>query len=154
MQTNILQVSTAHSTQHTKASLIAALHKFVNRKPGLDYANYGSAIAYRAEVRAIGKQLQTARTLLRAVELSGGVTLEAMREALRPSGRLSLLSNGELEYCAGQYYATEYRASVCGLCSSLLWNAIREAYPHFDGTELRAYFRRYFGKGIQSRWFN
>jgi len=120
----------------------------------LDYANYGDPIAYRAEVRAIGKQLNHARTLLRAIELNGNVTLEAMREALSPSGRLSLLSNGELDYCAGQYYPVEYRAAVCGLCSNLLWNATREAYPHFDGTELRAYFRRYFGKGIQSLWFN
>jgi len=145
--------TTAHSTQHTKASLIVSLHKFINQRPGLDHANYGDPIAYRSEVRAVGKQLATARTLLRAAELSGGVTLEAILEALSSTSRLSLF-NGELDYTAVQYYATEYRASVCKLCSRLLWDSTRGAYPHFDGTELRAYFRRCFGKGIQSRWFN
>ena len=147
-------MTTTHTHTHTKASLIALLHKFVNQRPGLEFANYGNAIAYRAEVRAIGKQLTHARTLLHAVELSGGVTLEAILEALSLSNRLSLLSNGELDYCAGQYYQIEYRKAVCRLCSNLLWNATREAFPHFDGTELRAYFRRYFGKGIASVYFN
>jgi hypothetical protein len=138
---------------HTKESLLSALEKFANQRPGLEYGNYGCQIAYRAEVRHVGRQLQDARTLLRAVALST-CTIEKLVESLSIAKRLSLRDSGELGYCTGQYWPTEYRAAVCRLCSDILWHTTREVYPHFDGTEIRAYFRRWFGKGLAKRWFN
>jgi hypothetical protein len=142
-----------HTHTHTKESIISVLEKFAAKRPKLEHGNYGCLIAYRAEVRRIGKQLQDARTLLRAVEVSQ-CTVEQLQDALNPTNRLSLRYSGDLDYVVGQYFATEYRAAVCKLCADLLWHTTREGYPHFDGTELRAYFRRCFGKGLAIRWFN
>ena len=139
-----------HTYTHTKASLIEALNKFACQKPRLQFANYQNAKSYCTEVRAIGKQLATARILLRAVELSGAATLFTMLEVLKKSDQLSLLDNGELE-CAARAL---YRSAICEFCARILWQSTRELYPHFDATELRAYFRRYFGKWIQFHFFN
>jgi hypothetical protein len=119
----------------------------------LDYCNYGNIAAYREEIRTVGRQLNDARTLLRAVEGSG-ITAEQLIERLK-TGRLNLRESGEeLDYCTGSYWPTEYRAAVCRVCSDLLWVYIRESYPHFDGTEIRRYFSRWFGRGMGKRWFN
>ena len=139
-------------TTPNKQLLIQLLTTWVHQRPGLEAWNYTS-LTYRAEIRSIGRQLSDARTLLRAVEGSG-ITAEAIVERLK-TGRLNLRDSGEeLDYCTGSYWPTEYRAAACRVCSDLLWAYIRESYPHFDGTELRRYFSRWFGKGLQKRWFN
>ena len=142
-----------HTHTHTKESLISALEKFVNQRPRLEFANYLNPATYRAEVRFVGRQLADARQLLKAVETSN-CTLEDFERWLNPTNRLSLKCSGEVHYVVGQYFATEYRAAVCRLCSNILWRLARDSYPHFDGTELRAFFRRRFGKGLAKRWFN
>jgi len=67
------------------------------------------------------------------------------------SGRLEL-KNGELNYCTGQYFPTEYRKAVCAVLAYALWNCYRT--EESTGDSLRATFRRIFGRGIQKRWFN
>lgn len=139
-----------------KTLILSLLRKFVSRRPGLEYGNYGCPKTYRAELRAVGKQLRDARTLLAAVE-SAPITGEQIAAALQ-SGRLTLhvRDNGapELFFCACQYEPTEYRPAVSRLCASLLWNHVRDHWPHFDGTDIRAHFRRWFGRGIAGIWFN
>lgn len=139
-----------------KNLLINLLRKFASRRPGLEYANYGDPKTYRAELRAVGRQLRDARTLLAAVEASP-ITGDQIAAALK-SGRLTLhiRDNGapELHYVACQYEPTEYRPAVSRVCSSLLWAHVRASWPHYDGTDIRAHFRRWFGRGIASVWFN
>ena len=140
------------TTTPNKIALLQLLTKWINQRPGLEAWNY-SSVCYRAEIRSIGRQLADARTLLRAVEGSG-ITAEQMVERLK-TGRLTLRESGEeLDYTTDSYRPTEYRAAVCRVCSDLLWRHIRAQYPHFDSTELRRYFSRWFGKGLQKRWFN
>ena len=140
-------------TTPNKLALIQLLTKWVHQRPGLDRTNYGRVANYRAEIRSIGLQLNDARALLRAVEGSG-ITAEQLVERLK-TGRLNLRDSGEeLDYCTGSYWPTEYRVAVCRVCADLLWAYVRESYPHFDGTELRRYMSRWFGKGLQKRWFN
>lgn len=141
------------TTTPNKQLLIQLLTKWAHQRPCLEFGNYGDVVAYRAEIRLIGLQLSDARTLLRALEGSG-ITAEAIVDRLK-TGRLNLRESGEeLDFCAGQYWPSEYRAAVCRVCSDILWAYIRASYPHFDGTELRRYFSRWFGKGLQKRWFN
>lgn len=139
-----------------KLLLISLLRKFVSRRPGLDPGIYSGHTQYRAELRHVGKQLRDARTLLAAVE-AAPITGEQIAEALQ-SGRLTLhvQDNGapELHYVACQYEPTEYRPAVSRVCSSLLWAHVRAHWPHYDGTDIRAHFRRWFGRGIASVWFN
>lgn len=139
-----------------KLLLISLLRKFVSRRPGLDPSIYSGHTQYRAELRHVGKQLRDARTLLAAVE-SAPITGEQIASALQ-SGRLTVHTapNGgvSLEFVACQYEPTEYRPAVSRVCSGLLWNHVRASWPHYDGADVRAHFRRWFGRGIASVWFN
>ena len=162
----------------SRETLVALLSAFARQRPGLDFANYGSVSSYRSELRQITKDLQHARTLIRAVELSS-ITAESLLAAFSAySGRLSYdAATNSLNYCAGQYFPTEYRKAVCAVCASALWAHVR-AYSMpaptvkqhgkagepmrtehvYDGLSagdwLRRKFRREFGRGIASRWFN
>jgi hypothetical protein len=115
-----------------KANLIAALHKFINQRPGLEFGNYGDVKTYRAEVRSIGKDLREARQLLRAVELRDTITADDIIKASQGaySGRLTItpVDGGgfRLDYCTGQYFPTEYRRAVCAVLSSALWDYWRD----------------------------
>jgi hypothetical protein len=82
-----------------KELIIALLDRWIRQRPGLEFGNYCSGwndsagrAAYQSEVRSIGKDLAHARTLLRAVELSG-ITGEELAAAFPRaySGRLSLV---------------------------------------------------------------
>ena len=55
-----------------KQQIIDALHTFTRQRPGLEYGNYGDPVAYRAEMRAITKDLHQARQV--AQELSRSLT--------------------------------------------------------------------------------
>jgi hypothetical protein len=152
-----------------KQQIIAALRAFIGQRPGLEFFNYGDVTGYRAEMRAITKDLHHARQLLRDVELRDSITAEMIVEASKHaySGRLSIVERADgaisIDYCAGQYWPTEYRKAVCAVCASLLWDYTRTNYGAgfaqsagrpITGSELRAQFRREYGRGIASRWFD
>lgn len=181
-----------------KQAIIAALREFVNQRPGLEWANYGEASSYRAEMRQIMRDRKEAHILLNACAWRDSITAEMMLDGFRAfSGRLSIGQDAQgrvkLDYCAGQYYPTEYRKAVCAVAASVLWDWMRdcamgepeyavnggkrfktmaEAQAHANtylpaiveirklyggktaGDCLRSTFRREFGRGIASRWFN
>lgn len=132
-----------------KQQIIDALRAFIAARPGLEFANYGDASSYRAEMRGITRDLGDARTLLRAVEWRG-VTAEALLEAARGS-RLTINADATLDYCTGQYYPTEYRRAVSAICARALWNHWRS--PASTGDTLRNTARREFGRGLAGRYF-
>jgi len=174
-----MKTETAGQVTATKQEICALLRAFVNQRPGLDFANYGCATSYRSELRGITRQRADALQLLRAVELresiEAGELIAAFPRAY--SGRLELReTKGKpvLFYCAGQYYATEYRAAVCAVLSSVLWAYFRSNMPtpagilnglpiyygskRGEGNTAAQWLRRKakaeFGRGIASRWFN
>ena len=142
-----------------RQAIIDALYQFINQRPGLEPGNYirdwrdtEGRRAYNQEARSITRDLQTARLLLRQVELREiSFPAEKIIEAARHSysGRLSInvAENGavSIDYCAGQYFPTEYRKAVCALCASLLWEAKRDDIPatiENKGDYMRKAFRR------------
>ena len=145
-----------------KQQIIGALYTFIGQRPGLEYGNYGEPVSYRAEVRAIGKDLTQARQLLRYVELRASITADDIIEASKRaySGRLTIVERDDgkvsIDYCTGQYWPTEYRKAACAVLSQ----AIREWYRTCisdtakPGDYLRASFKREFGRGMAARWFN
>jgi len=145
-----------------KQAIIGALYTFIGQRPGLEYGNYGEPVSYRAEARAIGKDLQQARELLRYVELRDSITAEDIIEAsLRAySGRLTITATDDgavaVDYCTGQYWPTEYRKAACAVLSQAIWDYKRKntLLPNVTGDRLRATFRREFGRGMAARWFN
>jgi hypothetical protein len=153
-----------------RQAIIDSLYAFINQRPGLEPGNYirdwrdtEGRRAYNQEARTITRDLQTARLLLRQVELREiSFPTEKIVEAARHSysGRLSInvAENGavSIDYCAGQYFPTEYRKAVCALCASLLWESKRDDIPaaiENKGEYMRKAFSREFGRGIASTWF-
>jgi hypothetical protein len=147
--------TTIETTTDERARIIEALRKWVAQRPGLEFANYGDAAAYRAEARSITRDLREAEVLLDAVAWrTSSIDADALKAALCSaySGRLSW--DGErLDYCTGQYWPTEYRRAVCAVLASALWHATRETRPNYDGHALRAHFVREFGSAMARRWF-
>jgi hypothetical protein len=78
-----------------------------------------------------------------------------------------------VDYCTGQYFPTEYRRAVAAVCATALWRHVAdhcmpepelmhnsetgETLHRYKGKRagdwLRDHFRKEFGRGIASRWF-
>lgn len=113
--------------------------------------------------------------------LTAADLIRAFRDAY--SGRLSLqpatgpiVGDGfSLSYCTGQYFPTEYRKAACAVLASAFWAWTRDQampseiisngekfYPHCNGGKnlqyggdwLRGKFKKEFGAGLASRYFN
>lgn len=95
-------------------TLIDTLQAYAEQRPGLDPRNYGHGRdgwrAYRAEARAITKQLHVAIRAARVARLVG-VSDDDIRDACR-GDRLTITPEGRVDYTTGQYWPTEYRAAV------------------------------------------
>lgn len=94
-----------------------ALRAYAHRRPGLEWANYGDASAYRSDARRATRQLRDARSALEVASrlaLSGKLTTADILAACK-GDRLTLSRTGDtwaVDYCTGQYWPTEYRAAV------------------------------------------
>lgn len=124
-----------------------ALEKFINEKPELDPANYGCARwqtpdrkqwfeGYRAmqqEKRNISQDGTRARKAL-AEARNLPANWEALQDAFKQafSGRLTY-ENGELDYCTGQYYPTEYRKAAATVLEHYN-HAVRPRFTPTNGT--------------------
>ena len=106
--------------------LYQAIESWIRQRPGLDPGNYVShwadkdgRAAYRAESRAITRQLHDAQALLYACALHG---ISEADIAAEMTERERLTWDGQrLEYTTGQYWPVEYRAAACRALSSALW---------------------------------
>lgn len=170
------------SPDNEREQILAALHRWINQRPGLDPRNYGTDCngwsAYRSESRSITRDLHDARQLLAAVSWRTSIGAKALKDALRHSYSGRLTWNGEsLDYCTGQYWPTEFRRAVCAVLASALWAYARDNMPEpvtkqygsasdhpmqtvqlYDGLRagdwLRRWARRELGARIARRWFN
>ena len=147
---------TAATIGADKNTLLSLLYTFINKRPQLEFGNYGDRAAYRSEIRSITRQRADARRLLAAVARRDSITAADIIAAF--NGRLTLGTNkGKLclDYCTGQYWPTEYRAAVARLAASLLWSYW---WSNCSSADVAHYIRKTakgeFGRGIASRWFN
>ncbi len=119
----------------TKSAITEALMRFARQRSGMDYRNYGDAASYRAEQRSITRDLRDARTLLAAVSWRDSIDGDALMRATRDaySGRLTIGMSPKgmlrVDYCAGQYFPTEYRRAVCAVLASAIWAHARDNMP-------------------------
>ena len=138
-----------------KSTIIAALRKWINQRPGLEFGNYGDVSAYRSELRSITRDLQHARAMVNYVAWHDSITAEMILHAAG-SGRLTLTADGDkvrIDYVTGQYWPTEYRRAVCHLMSSVIWAWLRENCEYKTGDDIRKAARRQLGAGVARRWF-
>ena len=116
----------------------------------------------------------TAADLVAAFPRAFSGRLELSKESVEKPG---FPVHARLSYCTGQYWPTEYRKAAAAVLARALWVRAGDDMPaptgkvtrdygagfinEFDaydgipaGDWLRRYFRREFGRGIASRWFN
>jgi hypothetical protein len=124
MQTqNNLAAYSGNDTDTLKTSILAALRKFIEQRPGLDPRTYfdpsdprgwqGRA-AYRAESRSITRDLNHAKTLLRKVETASGISGQALLDAakLNFSGRLKIETVRDWECNCGAKYSAPVKTGT------------------------------------------
>tara|TARA_R110000868_G_scaffold95522_6_gene262674 strand:- start:830 stop:1318 length:489 start_codon:yes stop_codon:yes gene_type:complete len=147
----------AYPADPEKVAILSALDGFAAGRPGLQYANYGDPVAYRAESRAITRDLHHVYTLLRRVQLAHSITSADLKTAFRAySGRLTW-DGSKLDYCTGQYFPTEYRRAVCAVLAAALWDYWRGCVPESVSNRaewIRCTARRQLGRTVADRWFN
>jgi hypothetical protein len=135
-----------------RTEILEALARFVAQRSGIDGRNYGgSREAFLGDYRRILRDGRDARALLRVVELSTCLPDSILADVLK-SGRLTW-DGKRLDYCAGQYFPTEYRAAVCRALASVLWNYWGDG-GRYTAEQIRAAAKSNLGRGIAKRWFN
>ena len=140
-----------------KSVIIAALHKWIAQRPGLEFGNYGDVSAYRSEMRSITRDLQDARSMVNYVAWHDSITAEMILDAADNGGRLTMVTDGNkvsINYVTGQYWPTEYRRAVCSLMASVIWYWLRSNLgDSCTGDDIRKAARRELGDSIARRWF-
>lgn len=146
-----------YANKDTKDEIISALHKYISQRSGIEWANYGgSRESFMGDYRQILKHGKDARALLSFVASRNLCTasdiLKEGRNRLTFTERDGSIS---LEYCAGQYFALEYRGAVCQLLAAVAWHYFADGVTgENQGDQIRKKCKRQFGRGIASRWFN
>lgn len=146
-----------NNTQTTIDKLV----KFVNQRPGLDFCNYGDVSAYRSESREITKDRQDFFELFALASRRVENLEQKLTEYLtNTSGRLLINKDGNLEYCTGQYFPTEYRPAANRVLRDLIWNSYRDELtetgePVYNtGHEIRKAIRRNVSRRVAKNYFN
>lgn len=141
-------------------NIVETLVKFINQKPGLDFANYGDISAYRSESREITNDKHDFFELLALAQRRiSDFPAKLEKELSETSGRLTL-KNGKLEYCTGQYFPTEYRPAANRVLVSLIWNEYRDennadgSPVYADGPAIRKAIRRNLSRRVSRLYFN
>lgn len=143
-----------------RANILQALRAFVAQRPGMDFANYSDAAAYRRELQPITRARHHAESLIAAVEWRESITADKLIAAARHafSGRLSIAADPagavRVDYCTGQYFPTEYRTAVCRVLASALWDYFRENSPGADADAIRRAARRELGATLARHYFD
>ena len=147
--------------QNEKLEIIAAIDRWINQRPRIEFDNYANVTEYRRESRGITRDLNHARFMLYYVMRRDSITAEDLLAAASTSfsGRFSLVkteSDYRVDYCTGQYWPTEYRRAACAVLSSALWDRFRADLPADRKTsdEIRRTARRELPRAVAKRWFN
>ena len=141
---------------------IEKMTKFVNQRPGLDFSNYGEVSAYRSEMAEITRDRTDYYELLSTAFSRIDTLNEKLTDYLqKTSGRLKLNDAGELEYCTGQYFPTEYRPAANRILANLIWASYRDEIEHNtpnnvykSGDEIRKALKRRVSRRIMKNYFN
>lgn len=140
--------------------LVENLIKFVNQRPGLDFANYGNISSYRQESREITADKHDFFELLALAQRRINNFSQVLeKELINTSGRLTL-ENGKLQYITGQYFCTEYRPAANRVLVSLIWNDYRDeknadgSSVYVDGPSIRKAIKRNLSRRVSRLYFN
>lgn len=149
--------------EKNKENLLLCLGAFIRQRPGLEFGNYGDVALYRSELRGITKSRHHAEALINAVAWRDSITADDIIKASQSaySGRLTITRTDtggfKIDYCAGQYFPTEYRNAVCAVLSAVLWDYWRDGNPYGTkpgaGDYIRDVARKELGRSVAQVWF-
>ena len=150
-------------TDTTHATPIAALLAYANRRPGLEFGNYGDAPAYRSESRRIAGDLKRVARAADEFAMAHGTDADLL-DATR-GGRLTLEHTADayrVDYTTGQYWPTEYRVAVARVLESAARAALQRkadanppARPEWIGLrEIAMASIRALNEEIGQSWFS
>ena len=156
-------METATAPTIEKAAAVDMLRRYIGQRSGIDRRNYQRDYrdadgyrAFRADYREILRDGRDARRLLEFIAGRDGITAADIVSARNGNGRLEFerVANGwRLDYCAGQYFATEYRAAACDLLAGIIWRYFRDGGNAPAPSYIRREAVEHFGRGIAGRWF-
>jgi hypothetical protein len=134
---------------------VEKLTKFVNQRPGLDFNDYGDISAYRKESAEITRDRNDYFELLSfAFSRINDLNTKLNEYLERTTGRLTVTSAGDLEYCTGQYFPTEYRPAANRILANLIWESYLEENIYEDGIAIRKAIKRRVSRRIARYYFN
>ena len=162
-----------------KQSILEALDGFVNQRPGMEVAEYGSMQGYRQASREVTRDMHDYYKIRAQISWRDSISADAIIKASESAfaGRLTIndisahYDDGStyfaysIDYCAGQYMPTEYRKAACAVLAAAWWAVTCTACPDFDtddcgdftssnpGEWMRANAKRTFGLGLQRGYF-
>lgn len=132
---------------------IEKLTKFVNQRPGLEFANYGDVSIYRSESAEITRDRNDYFELLSFAHMIVPNLEQKITDYLtNTSGRLLLNKDGNLEYCTGQYFPTEYRPAANNVLRSVIWSELANTYE--TGNDIRKAAKRNLSRRVIRNYFN
>lgn len=141
------------------SNIPSLLWDFASRRPGLDFANYGDISSYRKESREITADLHDFRELFGLASSRVPDFAERLEKALTTSSGRLTLENGQIQYCTGQYFPTEYRPAASRAVANILWNDYANETNdkgerlYKDGHEIRKALRRRLSRRVFKNYF-
>lgn len=145
-----------------KSAVISAMIRFINQRPGLEFANYGDVDAYRHDSSRVTRDKHLAHRLVNYVMQRDSITAADIIEASKRAyaGRLQIdqiSQDGqefEVNYCTGQYFPTEYRRAAACVLACAIWERLREDNPGTDADHIRKAASRELGNTLAREFFN
>lgn len=151
------------NTTETKTNVIELLTAYANKRPGLNFANYGDRYCYFKESREITKDLHDFRNLSQLANCL--FHEEDLNERLtdyltKSSDRLTLNEKGQLLYITGQYWSTEYRPACSRVFARVIWSYFMNlknedgSVKYQTGGEIRAQIKKRLPLATFKNYFN
>lgn len=145
------------NTVVTPQQAVNDLAEFVNRKPSMNFADYGDLKAYRSDARFA----QQGRQIFEAVFAYGlrvyGEQYKAviLKQLTEWKGRLGYHEGNKLSYIVGQYFPTEYRTAAARVAfSALTYCYYSDSKDEGEGGNIKAFMKRNFSKAVVNWFFN
>lgn len=133
-------------------TLATALSTFIRQRPGFRPGNYMTSGADAAGRRALRRDMLTAQRDRRAALAMLAYCEGAGIPVNLPAGGRLTWNGARLDYCAGQYWCTEYRAAVCRALADAIRTFWRDSFG-WPGDTIRRAARAPFGAYAARRYF-
>jgi hypothetical protein len=135
-------------------NILDAIERHIAKRSNMDPRLYNNdRAAFMGDYRPMLRDGKDARTMLAYIRPRASIDAAALVAAMG-NGRMQYdAARKEMDYCVGQYWATEYRAAACRVLASAI-KAFLSDGASLSRYGIRAAASRELGRGIARRWFS